>query len=72
MSDAAWRVARVRESAQEVLGDRAGAWMLAPNRQLSRLTPHQLAETSHGGMQIVLTELQRSETALRTVAKRRR
>jgi uncharacterized protein (DUF2384 family) len=72
MSDAASRVARVKESAQQVMGDRASAWMIAPNRQLSRLTPQQLAETSHGGMQIVLTELERSEVALRTVARRRR
>jgi uncharacterized protein (DUF2384 family) len=69
MSTPAWRISRVEERSREILGDRAKAWMKAPNRTLSHLSPHELAETSDAGMRVVLTELERNEVVLRHMTK---
>jgi uncharacterized protein (DUF2384 family) len=69
MSTPAWRISRVEERSREILGDRAKAWMKAPNRTLRHLSPHELAETSDAGMQIVIIELERNETVLRHRAR---
>jgi hypothetical protein len=74
MPKPAERIAAVEKQARAIMGEKAGAWMKAPNRRLSELTPGELARASDAGMRIVLTELERGESVLRrgwTPTKRR-
>jgi len=62
---------QVEIEVRKVLGDRASEWMQRPSKLLDGMAPAELAR-SREGARVVLLELDRAETPLRAVARKRR